>query len=165
MEIHAQVSEVVANFDEASAVAYALGTVALLVMSLCLSLVLSWRNAVLVGVVYGGTILFWFGRTPLPDAAVISTSGHASLPAPSWVYWCALTMAIAIEFCILLGAPFFLVLPPRAGGLAPLWSPSTDDEPGRSIRTEGAAKAAAILPLFPTPKSHVDRVPVAELRW
>ena len=65
---------------EASAVAYAFGTVAPLVTSLCLSLALSWRNAVLVGVVFGGTILFSFGRTPLPDAAVISTSGHASLP-------------------------------------------------------------------------------------
>ena len=93
---------------EASAVAYAFGTVAPLVMSLCLSLALSWRNAVLVGVVFGGIILLWFGRTPLPDSAVISTPGHASLPAPYWIYWCALTMAIAIEFCILLWAPEFL---------------------------------------------------------
>jgi hypothetical protein len=93
---------------EASAVAYAFGVVAPLVMSLCLSLALSWRNAVLVGVVFGGIILFWLGRTPLPDSAVISTSGHASLPAPYWIYWCALTMAIAIEFCILLWAPEFL---------------------------------------------------------
>ena len=93
---------------EASAVAYAFGTVAPLVMSLCLSLALSWRNAVLLGVVFGGIILLWFGRTPLPNAAVISTSGHASLPAPYWIYWCALTMAIAIEFCILLWAPEFL---------------------------------------------------------
>ena len=77
-------------------------------MSLCLSLALSWRNAVLVGVVFGGIILLWFGRTPLPNSAVISTSGHASLPAPYWIYWCALTMAVAIEFCILLWAPEFL---------------------------------------------------------
>jgi hypothetical protein len=67
-------------------------------MSLCLSVALSWRNAVLVGVVFGAIILLWFGRTPLPDSAVISTSGHASLPAPYWIYWCALTMAVAIEF-------------------------------------------------------------------
>jgi predicted MFS family arabinose efflux permease len=93
---------------EASAVAYAFGILAPLVMSLCLSLALSWRNALLVGVVFGGMILLWFGRTPLPDSAVISTSGHASLPAPYWVYWCALTMAVAIEFCILLWAPEFL---------------------------------------------------------
>ena len=76
---------------EASAVAYAFGTVAPLVMSLCLSLALSWRYAVLVGVVFGGIILLWLGRTPLPDSAVISTPGHASLPAPYWIYWCALT--------------------------------------------------------------------------
>ena len=93
---------------EASAVAYAFGIVAPLVTSLCLSLALGWRNAVLVGVVFGGMILLWFGRTPLPDSAVISTPGHARLPAPYWIYWCALTMAIAIEFCILLWAPEFL---------------------------------------------------------
>ena len=67
---------------EASAVAYAFGTVAPLVMSLCLSLALSWRNAVLVGVVFGGTILLWFGRTPLPDSAVISTLGPRELACP-----------------------------------------------------------------------------------
>jgi hypothetical protein len=55
---------------EASAVAYAFGIVAPLMMSLCLSVALSWRNAVLVG---GGIILLWFGRTPLPNSAVIST--------------------------------------------------------------------------------------------
>ncbi|MGA7393459.1 MAG: MFS transporter, partial [Terrimicrobiaceae bacterium] len=93
---------------EASAVAYAFGIVAPLVMSLCLSVASSWRNAVLVGVVFGAIILLWFGRTPLPDSAVSSTSGHASLPAPYWIYWCALTMAVAIEFCILLWAPEFL---------------------------------------------------------
>ena len=80
---------------EASAVAYAFGIVAPLVMSLCLSVALSWRNAVLVGVVFGAMILLWFGRTPLPDSAVISTRGHASLPAPYWIYWCALTVAVA----------------------------------------------------------------------
>jgi hypothetical protein len=37
---------------------------------LCLSVALSWRNAVLVGVMFGGIILLWFGRTPLPDSAV-----------------------------------------------------------------------------------------------
>ena len=58
-------------------------------------------------------------------------------------------MAIAIEFCILLWAPFFLVLPPRAGGLAPLWSPSTDDEPGRSIRTEGRCQSRCHTPALP----------------
>jgi len=47
-------------------------------------------------------------------------------------------------------AAVFLVLLPRAGGLVPLWSPSTDDELGRSIRTEGTAKAAAILPALPS---------------
>ena len=52
--------------------------------------------------------LLWFGRMLLPILAVISTSGHASLPAPYWIYWCALTMAVAIEFCILLWAPEFL---------------------------------------------------------
>ena len=93
---------------EASASAYAFGTVAPLVTSLCLSLSLSWRYAVLVGVVFGGIILLWLGRTPIPDSAVISTPGRASLPAPYWIYWCALTMAIAIEFCILLWAPEFL---------------------------------------------------------
>ena len=46
--------------------------------------------------------------------------------------------------------PFFLVLLPRAGGLVPLWSPSTDDGLGRSIRTEAAAKAGAILPALPS---------------
>ena len=46
--------------------------------------------------------------------------------------------------------PFFLVLLPRAGGLVPLWSPSTDDGLGPSIRTEGTGKAAAILPALPS---------------
>ena len=47
-------------------------------------------------------------------------------------------------------AAVFLVLLPRADGLVPLWSSSTDDELGRSIRTEGTAKANAILPALPS---------------
>jgi MFS transporter, DHA1 family, inner membrane transport protein len=94
--------------SEASAVAYAFGIAAPLVMSLCLSLALGWRNAVLVGVAFGGMILLWFGRTSLSDSAATSASGHPSLPASYWVYWCGLFMAVAIEFCILLWAPEYL---------------------------------------------------------
>ena len=66
---------------EASAVAYAFGTVAPLVTSLCLSLALSWRYAVVVGVVFGGIILLCLVEHPLPDSAVISTlATRACLP-------------------------------------------------------------------------------------
>ena len=47
-------------------------------------------------------------------------------------------------------AAVFLVLLPRAGGRVPLWSPSTDDGPGRSFRSEAAAKVAAILLALPS---------------
>jgi fucose permease len=77
-------------------------------MSLCLSLDLGWRNAVLVGMAFGGMIALWFGRTPLSDSAATSASGHPSLPVAYWVYWCGLVMAVAIEFSILLWAPEYL---------------------------------------------------------
>jgi MFS transporter, DHA1 family, inner membrane transport protein len=95
-------------YAEASAVAYAFGIVAPLAMSLCLSLSLGWRNAVLLGVAFGGVIVLWFGRASLSDAAATSASGHTGLPASYWACWCALVMAVAIEFCILLWAPEFL---------------------------------------------------------
>ena len=94
--------------SEASAVAYAFGITAPLVMSLCLSLDLGWRNAVLVGVAFGGMIVLWSGRTPLSDSAATSASGRPSLPIAYWVYWCGLVMAVAFEFCILLWAPEYL---------------------------------------------------------
>jgi fucose permease len=95
-------------YAEASAVAYACGIVAPLAMSLCLSLSLGWRNAVLLGVAFGGMIVLWFGRASLSDPAATSASGRTRLPALYWACWCALVMAVAIEFCILLWAPEFL---------------------------------------------------------
>ena len=106
--------------SEASAVAYAFGITAPLVMSLCLSLALGWRCAVLVGVALGGMIVLRFGRTSLPDSAANSASGHTNLTASYWVYWCGLVMAVAIEFCILLWAPEYLrhVVSPSAASAA-----------------------------------------------
>jgi fucose permease len=95
-------------YAEASAIAYAFGIVAPLAMSLCLSLSLDWRNAVLLGVAFGGIIVLWFGRASLPDPTATSASGRTSLPASYWACWCALVLAVAIEFCILLWAPEFL---------------------------------------------------------
>jgi MFS family permease len=95
-------------YAEASAIAYAFGIVAPLAMSLCLSLSLGWRNAVLLGVAFGGIIVLWFGRASLPDPTATSASGRTSLPASYWACWCALVLAVAIEFCILLWAPEFL---------------------------------------------------------
>lgn len=95
-------------YAEASAVAYAFGIVAPLAMSLCLSLSLGWRNAVLLGVAFGGMIVLWFGRASLPDPTATSASGRTSLPASYWACWCALVLAVAVEFCILLWAPEFL---------------------------------------------------------
>jgi MFS family permease len=70
--------------SEASAVAYAFGIMAPLAMGLCLSLVLGWRNAVLLGVAFGGMIVLWFARTSLSDSAATSASGRTSLPASYW---------------------------------------------------------------------------------
>jgi MFS family permease len=80
-------------YAEASAVAYAFGIMAPLAMSLCLSLTLGWRSAVLLGVAFGGIIVLWFSRTSLPESTATSTSRPASLPALYWVYWSPIRLA------------------------------------------------------------------------
>jgi MFS transporter, DHA1 family, inner membrane transport protein len=101
-------------YAEASALSYAFAIMGPLAMSLCLSLSLGWRSAVLLGAVMGGAIVLTYRRLPIADPTDLPSTERVSLPATYWAYWCMLTAAVALEYSVLFWAPAFLE---RAVGL------------------------------------------------
>jgi fucose permease len=77
-------------------------------MSLCLSLSLGWRSAVLLGVVIGGAIVPLLRNVPIADPSDLPATERVSLPAAYWAYWCMLGAVVALEFSVLFWAPAFL---------------------------------------------------------
>lgn len=95
-------------FSECAAVSYLFAIMGPLAMTLCLSLSLGWRGAVLLGAVMGGAILLLFRNVPLADPADLPATERASLSAAYWAYWCMLGAVVALEFSVLFWAPAFL---------------------------------------------------------
>lgn len=92
-----------AAISEANAVAAGVGTVAPLVVGLCVGLGLGWRPALLL-VVPAVLALAVAGRrvrSPRPDPVVRHTD-RARLPARFWISWGVVTAGIAVEFCLVL---------------------------------------------------------------
>jgi MFS family permease len=102
-------------FSECTAVSYIFAIMAPLAMSLCLSLSLGWRSAVLLGLVIGGAIVLPFRNVPIADPPDLPATERASLPAAYWAYWCMLGAVVALEFSVLFWAPAFLE---RVAGLS-----------------------------------------------
>ena len=95
--------------NESSAINYGLAVLAPLLTSLCISLSLGWRSAVIIGAALGPGVVLVFRRVILPPPAQPAiTTGGASLPGAYWAYWSAIGFSVAIEFCILLWSPEFL---------------------------------------------------------
>jgi MFS family permease len=106
-------------FAEATAVSYAFAILAPLATGFVLWLSLGWRYAMVVGSVYGGLLLLWFGRISLTEPTPTTTSVGGKLPPPYWAYWCLLVASVALEFCVLLWAPAFLE---RESGFSPTFA-------------------------------------------
>ena len=95
--------------NESSAINYGLAVLAPLLTSLCISMSLGWRSAVLVGAALGAGVVMLFRRVNLPEPAQLATAAaDMVLPGAYWAYWCAISFSVAIEFCILLWSPEFL---------------------------------------------------------
>ena len=95
--------------NESSAINYGLAVLAPLLTSLCISLSLGWRSAVIIGAALGPGVVLVFRRVILPPPVQPAiTTGGASLPGAYWAYWSAISFSVAIEFCILLWSPEFL---------------------------------------------------------
>jgi MFS family permease len=94
-------------FSEGTAVSYVFAILGPLAMSLCLSLSLGWRSAVLLGVVIGGAVVLLLRNVPIADPADLPATERASLPAAYWAYWCMLGAVVALEFSVLFWAPRF----------------------------------------------------------
>jgi predicted MFS family arabinose efflux permease len=95
--------------NESSAINYGLAVLAPLLTSLCISLSLGWRSAVIIGAALGPGVVLVFRRAILPPPMQPSvTTGRPSLPGAFWAYWSAISFSVAIEFCILLWSPEFL---------------------------------------------------------
>lgn len=93
---------------ECMAVCYAFAILAPLTSSLAIGLDVGWRAALLFGLVLGAAILLLFGRAAFPPAHRTHDETGGRLPAAFWIYWFALCMAVAIEFCVILWAPEYL---------------------------------------------------------
>lgn len=114
-------------FAESSAVSYAFAIMGPLAMSLCLSLGLGWRGAVMLGVVIGAAVLLLFRSVPIDNSTELPTGGTNNLPASYWTYWCMLASVVALEYSVLFWAPAFLqrvanLSPAQAAGSAGAFS-------------------------------------------
>jgi fucose permease len=96
-------------FAECMATCYAFAILAPLSSSLAIAMGLGWRAALFFGLLLGALILVLFGRASFPaPAASRGNRQEGSLPVAFWVYWFALCMSVAVEFCIILWAPEYL---------------------------------------------------------
>lgn len=97
-----------AAINESSAINYGLAVMAPLLTSLCIALSLGWRAAVVIGALYGISLVLVFRHLIVPEPGEMTTITRASLPWAYWAFWSAISFAVAIEFCILLWSPAYL---------------------------------------------------------
>ncbi len=95
--------------NEAAALNYAFAMLAPLLTGFCVWLTLGSRGAVLISAAIGGVVFLACRGIAVPEATVQpAQSPTVRLPRAFWLFWCAQTFAIAIEYSILLWASEFL---------------------------------------------------------
>lgn len=70
---------------------------------------LGWRGALGLGIAAAPLLWLVFGREAVPEAPGLKNgAAHARLPVLYWVYWTALMLVVAVEFCMVFWAAEYL---------------------------------------------------------
>ncbi len=96
-------------YSEANVLASLISALAGLAVGYFARTALSWRGALGLGVAAAPLLWLMFGREAAPKAEQPANgAAHDKLPGLYWVYWTAIMLVVAIEFCMVFWAAEFL---------------------------------------------------------